>query len=110
MAFKPADFNRKVEFGSVKSIQNPNNGAIKKEFVKEFSLWFAPKTRSLSQQYQIQGTELDNTRLIVVRHNKALEKVKLARIDNVVYDVAQYSPDESNAILAYDFVTLKRRA
>ncbi|MCT0013225.1 head-tail adaptor protein, partial [Weissella confusa] len=26
------------------------------------------------------------------------------------YDIVQYSPDESNSIIAYDFVTLKRRA
>jgi len=110
MAFKPADFNRKVDFGTVKSIQNPNNGSTKKEFVKEFSLWFAPKTRTLSQQYQLKGTDLDNSRLIVVRHNEALEDMKLARIDGDVYDIAQYSPDESNAIITYDYVTLKRRA
>lgn len=108
--FKPSDFNRKIEFGSVKSIQNPNNGSIKKQFVKELSLWYAPKTRTLSQQYQLQGTELDNTRLIVVRHTQALENYKVAQIDNVMYDVTQYSPDESNAIITYDFVTLKRRA
>lgn len=108
--FKPSDFNRKVDFGTVKSIQNPNNGAVKKQFIKEFTLWYAPKTRTLSQQYQLQGTELDNTRLIVVRHNTALEGIKTAQVDGVIYDVVQYSPDESNAIITYDFVTLKRRS
>lgn len=107
--FKPSDFNRKIEFGTVKSIQNPNNGSIKKQFIKEFSLWYAPKTRTLNQQYQLQGTELDNTRLVVVRHTQALESSKVAQIDNVMYDVTQYSPDESNAIITYDYVTLKRR-
>lgn len=108
--FKPSDFNHKVDFGTVESKQNPNNGSIKKAFVKSFSLWYAPKTRTLNQQYQIQGTALDNTKVIVVRHNKALENIKVAQIDGVMYDVVQYSPDESNAIITYDFVTLKRRA
>lgn len=107
--FKPSDFNRKVDFGTVVSRQNPNNGSIKKTFVKQFSLWYAPKTRTLNQQYQIQGTALDNTKVIVVRHNTAVEGIKVAQIDSVIYDIVQYSPDESNAIIAYDFVTLKRR-
>ena len=108
--FKPSDFNRKADFGTVKTVQNPDNGSIKKTFVKQFSLWYAPKTRTLNQQYQIQGTALDNTKIIVVRHNAAVEGIKVAQIDSVMYDVVQYSPDESNAIIAYDFVTLKRRA
>ncbi len=108
--FKPSDFNRKADFGTVESKQNPNNGSIKKTFVKQFSLWYAPKTRTLNQQYQIQGTDLDNTKVIVVRHNKAVEGIKVAQIDGVMYDVVQYSPDESNSVITYDFVTLKRRA
>ncbi|OJF02728.1 hypothetical protein BKY29_10470 [Weissella confusa] len=108
--FKPSDFNHKADFGTVESRQNPNNGSIKKTFVKQFSMWYAPKTRTLNQQYQIQGTALDNTKIIVVRHNAAVEGIKVAQIDSVMYDIVQYSPDESNAIIAYDFVTLKRRA
>ncbi|TVV24430.1 hypothetical protein FO433_00735 [Weissella cibaria] len=108
--FKPSDFNRKADFGTVESKQNPNNGSIKKTFVKQFSLWYAPKTRTLNQQYQIQGTTLDNTKVIVVRHNTAVEGTKVVQIDSVMYDIVQYSPDESNAIIAYDFVTLKRKA
>lgn len=107
--FKPSDFNRKVDFGTVVSRQNPNNGSIKKTFVKQFSLWYAPKTRTLNQQYQIQGTALDNTKVIVVRHNPAVEGIKVAQINGEMFDIVQYSPDESNAIIAYDFVTLKRR-
>ena len=108
--FKPSDFNRKADFGTVESKQNPNNGSIKKTFVKQFSLWYAPKTRTLNQQYQLQGTSLENTKVIVVRHNTAVEGIKVAQIDDVMYDIVQYSPDESNSIIAYDFVTLKRRA
>lgn len=110
MTTKPADFNHKADFGTVESVQNLNNGSIKKSFVKQFSLWYAPNTRTLNQQYQIQGTELDNTKVIVVRHNTAVEGINVVQIDGVMYDVVQYSPDESNAIITYDFVTLKRRS
>lgn len=107
---RAAEFNHRADFGTVESNQNPNNGSIKKTFVKQFSLWYAPKTRTLNQQYLIQGTPLDNTKIIVVRHNTAVEGIKVAQIAGVLYDIVQYSPDESNSILAYDFVTLKRRA
>lgn len=107
---RAAEFNHRADFGTVESKQNPNNGSIKKTFVKQFSLWYAPKTRTLNQQYQIQGTPLDNTKIIVVRHNTAVEGIKVAQIAGVLYDIVQYSPDESNSIIAYDFVTLKRRA
>ena len=107
---RAAEFNRKVAFGTVESKQNANNGSIHKIFVEQFSVWCAPKLRTLNQQYQIQGTALDNTKVIVVCHNTAVEGVKVAQINGVMYDVVQYSPDESNAIIAYDFVTLKRRA
>lgn len=108
--FKPSDFNHKADFGTVKTVQNPDNGSMKKTFVKAFSLWYAPKTRTLNQQYQIQGTALENTKVIVVRHNPAVEAIKAVQIGDVMYDLVGYSPDESNNYNTYDFVTLKRRA
>ena len=108
--FKPSDFNKKVTFGTVKTVQNPDNGSMKKTFVKAFSLWYASKTRTLNQQYQIQGTSLENTKVIVVRHNPEVEVIKMVQIGDVMYDLVGYSPDESNNYNTYDFVTLKRRA
>ena len=108
--FKPSDFNHKADFGTVKTVQNPDNGSMKKTFVKEFSLWYAPKKRTLNQQYQIQGTSLENTKVIVVKHNQEVEAIKAVQIGDVMYDLVGYSPDESNTYNTYDFVTLKRRA
>lgn len=110
MTITPFDLNRRADFGTVQTVQNPDNGSMKKTFVKAFSLWYASKTRTLNQQYQIQGTALENTKVIIVRHNPKVEAIKAVQIGDVMYDLVSYSPDESNNYNTYDFVTLKRRA
>ncbi|MFL2020489.1 phage head closure protein, partial [Weissella hellenica] len=59
MTITPFELNRRADFGTVQTVQNPDNGSMKKTFVKAFSLWYASKTRTLNQQYQIQGTALE---------------------------------------------------
>lgn len=110
MTITPFELNRRADFGTVQTLQNPDNGSMKKTFVKAFSLWYASKTRTLNQQYQIQGTALENTKVIIVRHNPKVEAIKAVQIGDVMYDLVSYSPDESNNYNTYDFVTLKRRA
>ena len=110
MTITPFELNRRADFGTVQTVQNPDNGSMKKTFVKAFSLWYASKTRTLNQQYQIQGTALENTKVIIVRHNPKVEAIKAVQIGDVMYDLVGYSPDESNNYNTYDFVTLKRRA
>lgn len=110
MTITPFELNRRADFGTVQTVQNPDNGSMKKTFVKAFSLWYASKTRTLNQQYQIQGTALESTKVIIVRHNPKVEAIKAVQIGDVMYDLVSYSPDESNNYNTYDFVTLKRRA
>lgn len=107
---KPSDFNRKAEFGDLKSVKNPNTGGYKKEFVKRFSLWFATRTRTISQQVSLVGTEWENTKVIVTHHKEEIEDIQLVKIGKAIYDVVSYSPDESNKYIAYDYITLKRRS
>ena len=103
-----ADFNKKVQLGDVKTLTNEYTGAGYDGFVPKINVWFASKTRTLSQSYQLQGTSLENSRTIIIRHNQAIEKLKLAVIDNVQYDIVNYSPDETSNIIRYDYLTLKR--
>lgn len=110
MVFNPSDFNHKVKFGDIEEVKNPYTGSTTKKFVPKTSLWFAPKTRTFNQQYQLIGTDLENTKVIVIRHNKSVEAYKFAQINAINYDVSSLSPDESNHYDTYDFVTLKRRA
>lgn len=103
-----ADFNKKVQLGDVETKTNEYTGAGYDGFVPKINVWFASKTRSLSQSYQLQGTALENSRTIIIRHNQAVEKLKLAVIDDVQYDIVNYSPDETSNIIRYDYLTLKR--
>lgn len=106
--YKPSDFNKRAQFGSIKTVTNPNTGGKSKVFVAEITLHYAPKKRTLTQQYTILGTNLEDTILIVIRHNKALNKKLLVKLsDGKYYDIVGTSPDDSNNVITYDIVTLK---
>jgi len=108
LKYKPSDFNKRAQFGSIKTVTNPNTGGKSKVFVAEITLHYAPKKRTLTQQYTILGTNLEDTILIVIRHNKALNKKLLVKLsDGKYYDIVGTSPDDSNNIITYDIVTLK---
>ncbi|MGV9080252.1 phage head closure protein [Lactococcus lactis] len=102
-----ADFNKKVQLGDVKTLTNEYTELVMTVLLK-INVWFASKTRTLSQSYQLQGTALENSRTIIIRHNSSAEKLKVAVIDNVQYDIVNYSPDETSNIIRYDYLTLKR--
>ncbi|TYC50758.1 head-tail adaptor protein [Weissella muntiaci] len=105
---KPSDFNHKAEFGKIETVKNNNTGSTSKKFVPVFSLWFAPKTRSIALQLQLQGTEQADTREIIVKHNKNLNETMLVKIDGEQYDIVNISSDDTNQIISYDYVTIKR--
>lgn len=107
---KPSEFNRRVAFGDVKTITNPHTGGKSKEFVADFAAWFAPRKRTLDQKYELVGTDLEDTSVVIVRHNKALADKQMALIDGIKYDIIDYSPDESFGVMANDYITLKRRS
>lgn len=108
LKYKPSDFNKSVKFGTVESVMNENNGNMIDTFVPQFTLKYAPKTRTMTQQYTILGTKLEDTILIVVRHNKKVQSTLLAMLpDGQYYDIIGNSPDDSNNVITYDIVTLK---
>lgn len=105
---KPSDFNKKAKFGTVKTVKNENTGSSKKEFTVICELWFAPKTRSLAIQYKLQGTDLESTREIVVRHNASVDNSMLVQIENERYDIVNVSSDDTNQAISYDYITIKK--
>lgn len=106
LKYKPSDFNKKAQFGTIKSGFNPKNGNTIKQFVPQIVLKYAPKIRTLTQQYTILGTKLEDTILIVIRHNKAINGKLIAKLaDGQYYDIVSVSPDDSNNIITYDIVT-----
>lgn len=104
---KPSDFNHVVHFGEVGS-QMGEDGIERDTFIPKFSAKFSPKSRSMTQQYSILGTELQDSILIVTRHNKSVERGLVAEMPNGrAYNIIDISPDEQNIYITYDIITLK---
>lgn len=103
--FKPSDFSRKVELGSPQSHQNGAHVNIS-SFVPAYSLHFKQQKRTLTQQYTIVGTRLDNSITIITQHDARNAAQQQARLDGIVYDIADVSPDDSNDAIRYDYLTL----
>lgn len=103
--FKAADFSRTVELGSPQS-HKTGAGVNVTSFVPAYSLHFKQQKRTLTQQYTLVGTRLDNSITIIVRHDTRNISQKQARLDGVVYNISDISPDDSNDALRYDYLTL----
>ena len=102
----PASFNRKIEIGTTKTVQNPVNGTSKQTFVVTASLWCAPYTRSIAFSYQLTAEQLDEV-IVVIRHNGAVKQGVKCQYQSNLYSVVNDSVDDSNNYLAYDYLTLK---
>lgn len=105
--FKPSDFSRIVEIGSPQS-HRTGAGLNISSFVSAYSLHFKQQKRTLTQQYTLVGTRLDNSITIITRHDTRNAAQKQARLDGVVYDIADVSPDDSNDAIRYDYLTLTK--
>lgn len=102
----PASFNRKLQIGTTKTVQNPINGTSKQTFVITASLWCAPYTRSIASSYQLTAEQLDEV-VVVIRHNSTVKEGIKCQYQGDLYSVVNDSMDDSNAYLAYDYLTLK---
>lgn len=105
--FKPSDFNQKISFCSTENVQD-DNGNYSEELVPVISLWCMPHNRSLNQQYQIMDTALSDTVMVVVRHNPKINDTYVVKYQGNQYEVVSISSDESNQILTYDYITLRK--
>ncbi|WP_444752416.1 phage head closure protein [Pediococcus pentosaceus] len=108
MKFKPSDFNHRIVFGKTKDELDESGNFYVTTLVPELSLWCAPRTRTLNQQYQIMKTELEDTIIVVVRHNPKINESYEVEYQNENYDIVSISTDDTNKTFAYDFVTLKK--
>lgn len=105
--FLPSKFNKRVSFGSVKSVPNDMTGDYDTKFVKDFCLWCMPQKRTLNQQYQLLHTELEDSIVLVVRHNSKINKKQKVKYDGQEYSILDVSSDEGFNYMAYDYVTVK---
>ncbi|AYG38890.1 phage head closure protein [Lactiplantibacillus pentosus] len=98
--------NKRVQFGTVKSVQNPINGTTKQQFVPLFTVWCGEYTLTISNTISLTGTTATTNQLIAVRHDERITTALLALLDGVEYKVAGVSSDSD--MNAYDVVTLTK--
>ena len=98
--------NERVQFGTVKSVQNPINGTTKQQFVPLFTVWCGEYTLTISNTISLTGTTATTNQLIAVRHDERITTALLALLDGVEYKVAGVSSD--GELNAYDVVTLTK--
>lgn len=105
--FRPYQFNKKCELGTIENEYLPNGNKIK-QFVPNFTLHFMDWKRSIAQDNSIYGTEFADTKMIVIRHNPKVNTKIQCRIKDVVYDIEMDNVDDSNIYITYDILTLKQ--
>jgi SPP1 family predicted phage head-tail adaptor len=106
--YQPYQFRKIADFGAIKSVSDPQTGVNVPTFVKQFRLHYAPIKRTLTQQYELVGTELQDTIIIAIRHNKDVQESMQVQIKDMAYTILNLSLDESNSYITYDFLTLKK--
>lgn len=108
--YKPTDFNKRAVFGAFETIEDDIGNQKKGDFKGEFTRHYKTTKRTFEQEYSVQTTKYEDTTTIVVRHGKPISDqwiVKLA--DGNFYEIVTISPDDSNNVITYDFVTIKRK-
>lgn len=103
-------FNHKISFGTIKTIENNNTGDYDESFVPTITLHCALYNRSITQSYQILGTSLEDTIVVVIRSTNEVSKQLLASYDDAVYQIIDVSKDSTGKAVAYDLLTLKKYA
>jgi SPP1 family predicted phage head-tail adaptor len=70
------------------------------------TLFYGSYNRTVTQTYQITGTDVEDTIAIVVRHTDTLNDSILVRLDGIVYAIQSIAYDDD--IHGFDVVTLKK--
>lgn len=98
--------NKRVQFGTVKSVENLINGTTKQQFVPLFTVWCGEYTLTISNTISLTGTTATTNQLIAVRHDDRITTALEAILDGVTYRVAGISSDSD--LNAYDIITLTK--
>ena len=101
--------NKVIELGKTKTIPTRTIQGSKAEFVPSRTLHCAIYQRTQAQQYQIFGTDLQDTIVIVVRSQAKVDDVMRVRFkgDTTVYRIINISRDASHNFPRYDLLTLR---
>lgn len=102
-----ASLNKKAFFYTTKSVHNPHTGANTPQLVLALTLWCMPYTRGISQQSNLNPEQLDQP-IIIVRHNTKITEQMKVKYNDKTYSIVNISPDDSNQMITYDYLTLKK--
>lgn len=101
-----SSLNKKAYFYITKSVHNPHTGANSSQLVLAMTLWCMPYTRGIAQQSSLTPEQLDQP-VIIVRHNPNVTEQMKVKYNDKIYNIVNISPDDSNQIITYDYLTLK---
>lgn len=101
-------FNHKISFGTIKTVENDNTGDYDESFVPTITLHCALYNRTITQNYQILGTSMEDTIIVAIRSTNKVSKQLLASYGDVVYQIVDISKDSTGKSIAYDLLTLKK--
>jgi SPP1 family predicted phage head-tail adaptor len=105
--FLPSLFNKKIQLGTIKSVENDNTGDYSEQFVSQLSLWAYPQKRAISQTYKLLNTDFEDSIVLVVRHNSKINDQLKVIYNGQQYDIINLSSDDSLNYMAYDYLTVK---
>ena len=103
-------FSKIIEFGKPKTVPSRTIEGSKTEFQVSKTAHCAIYQRTLTQQYQLVGTELSNTIMIAIRSENNVDDTLQARFkgEKQIYRIVNVSHDESRDYPHYDLVTLSK--
>lgn len=105
--YAPYLFNKTADFGTTKSVTNENTGVSEPTFDRQFTLHVYLQKRSLDMQYRALGTDYQDARTLVIRHNKRVTQSLRVKYEGKEYKIISISPDDSANYQTYDFLTLQ---
>lgn len=105
--YSPYRMDKKASFGSTKSVTKPSGVSVP-EFSEDFKLHYSSVKRTLTQTYQLEGTELQDTKVIAIQHNPKVNDTLRVELAGVQYKIVDDSIDDSSNYLTYDLLTIKK--
>ncbi|MGV8957615.1 phage head closure protein [Lactococcus lactis] len=108
--YKPNDFNHKCQIGRLKTETTSTGGKIEKfDENTAHEVWFASKLRTIALQFQLLGTQYEDTFEIVVRHQSWLREKLVVKFKGELYSILNISSDETSKIQRFDIITLRKK-
>lgn len=107
-AILPSQFNQKVEFGKIVSVEDENTGINYAEFRPDFTLHAKINQRTLYQTYQAEQSGMLDTRTIIIRHNVKVNESLKCKLSGAVYDILSVNSAEWFGINRYDTLVLRK--